>query len=336
MEEATKYFYELTPERMLDAVEEIGVRCTGRSLALNSLENRVYEIEIEVEDEEQLESRYDKFRVAKFYRPGRWTEAQIIEEHEFIFDLVKQEIPAVAPLKFPDGSTLRRLPEMDIFYAVFLKKAGRTLDELKKDQLERLGRLIARLHNVGAKKEFKHRRVLDQVSFGLDSLEFLEKEELILPDYRERYSELVRTICEIAAERLKPFGTQRTHGDLHWGNILWIEQEPFFVDFDDSIRAPVVQDLWLVVPGRDAEALQQRQLLLAGYEQMREFDYRQLDLIEVLRSLRMIHFTAWIGRRQADPAFRNVFSSFGTLEYWNEQISTLAEQVSLIQQGEIF
>ncbi|MCB0322697.1 MAG: serine/threonine protein kinase [Bdellovibrionales bacterium] len=329
----TKYFYELTPDRILDAVEAFGFRCTGRSIALNSMENRVYEVEIEVAQEAELKSPSERFRIVKFYRPGRWTREQIAEEHQFLLDLVELEIPVVAPVQFGDGETVLKVPGAEIWCAVFPKVGGRNPDELRTEQLPLVGRLLARLHACGAVREAPHRIELTPETYGRQSLQFLLERGALPSSLEKRYHNAVETICDVSEPLFAEATLQRIHGDCHLGNLLWGEYGPFWVDFDDMVRGPCVQDLWLIVPGRDDDARRQLDTLLDAYEQMRSFDYRSLRLIEPLRSLRMIHFSAWIAKRFDDPAFQRAFGDFGTERYWMEQVRHLEEQVEVIEQS---
>lgn len=328
--EETKYFYELTPERILDAVETFGFRCTGRCIALNSMENRVYEVEIEVDDESKLRSPSERFRIVKFYRPGRWSKAQILEEHQFLLDLAELEIPVVAPEVFDGKQTLFELPDCQILAAVFPKIGGRNPDELQDEQLPLVGRLLARLHNAGSIKQAPHRIRLHTETYGIQSLDYLLESETLPAHLEQTYIDLVEELCETVEPWFDEAEVQRIHGDCHLGNLLWGTYGPFWVDFDDMVRGPCVQDLWLIIPGRDEYAQRQLDILLEAYEQMRPFDYESLKLIEALRALRMIHFDGWIARRWSDPAFPKAFPEYGTDKYWNEQIRQLNEQCDLL------
>jgi len=327
----TQYFFELTPDRILDAVESVGIRCTGRSLALNSMENRVYEVEVEVEDRSRLKSPSEAFRIVKFYRPGRWSAAQIQEEHQFLVDLQENEIPVVAPLPFADGSTLKKIPDANIWYTVFPKIGGRSPEELDREQLERVGRLLARLHNVGAVRTATHRVAINPDTYGRSNLQYLLEHRMIPAEIEGAYADVVKQICDFSEPWFVEAESQRIHGDCHFGNLLWGPSGPFWVDFDDMVRGPCVQDVWLIMPGRDEYAREQLGIMLDAYDQMRPFDRRTLRLIEPLRALRFVHFSAWIARRWADPAFPRVFSHFGTQRYWQEQLQDLQEQLRLIQ-----
>jgi len=318
-------FFSLTPERVLDAVESLGLRCTGFCMALNSYENRVYEVEVEMEDSRPPQNR----RVVKFYRPGRWTREQILEEHAFIYDLLEYEIPAVAPVRFEDGSTLRACPSSGIFYTVFPKVGGRSPDELAEDRLRRLGRLLGRMHGAGAAKKAVHRLRLGADTYGRSELDFLLNGNWIIPDFVSRYRAAAESIIAVAGPMLANAPFQRLHGDCHFGNILWNDDGPFFVDFDDMLSGPPVQDIWLVLPGRGMDAVGALGALLAGYEEMRSFDRSTLALIEPLRGLRMIRYGAWIARRWDDPSFPRAFPEFGSHRYWSEETEALERQSRL-------
>lgn len=335
-EAATQFFYELTPERILRSVEAAGLRCTGRCLALNSMENRVYEVEIEVEDEASVKSRFELFRVVKFYRPGRWSEEQILEEHEILLDAVRADLPVAAPIHFDDGTTLRKVENSNIWCAVFPKIGGRSPDELRDEELERLGRLLARMHTMGKSKPFRHRLTLTPESYGIANLRFLYDQGFLPQELRDAYKQVAESICAMVLPWFKAVDYQRVHGDLHFGNILWAQEGPCLLDFDDCVSGPCVQDLWLVLPGRDEESRRQLQIMLAAYESMRSFDRASLRLIEPLRALRFMHYSAWIARRWEDPAFKRTFPHFGSPGYWNEQLSDLREQLMVIQEGGSF
>lgn len=321
---ATQFFFQLTPERVLEAVEQLGTRCTGRVLALNSMENRVYEVELDI-DPDPNGGRWDTFRVVKFYRPGRWSRAQIQEEHSFLMECEKGEIPVVAPIQFPDGATIKEVPGSGIYFAVFPKVGGRILDEMSQEEFRRIGRLIGRMHGVGAQARFQHRPHLTCETYGFANLEFLRREKLIPPTVEGHYIGVAERILKAAEPWFKETGTQRLHGDCHIGNILWSGQGCAIVDFDDCLEGPCVQDIWLLTPGRDPENTRNREWLLEGYEMMRAFDRSSLRLVEPLRALRMIHFTTWIAKRFEDPAFKRVFVDYGSQQYWREQLVALQE-----------
>lgn len=333
LQKETQYFFELTPERILNSVERSGVRCTGRVLQLNSMENRVFEIEIEVEDDSLPLSASERFLIAKFYRPGRWSEEQILAEHAFLCELRDEELPVIAPVAFADGKTLHRDPELGIFYALFPKRGGRLSDELSEEQLQILGRLLARVHLVGARKPAAARLTMNPTVFGLENLQVILAANALPPEVRERYERAVNRLCQNIDPLFTGVPLQRIHGDCHLGNILWGSAGPALVDFDDMVMGPCVQDLWLIVPGRDEYARNQRLTLISAYEDFRAFDWSWVRLIEPLRALRYIHFSAWITKRWEDPAFKRVFVNFGTSRYWEEQVRDLEEQLALIAEA---
>lgn len=316
----TQFFYELGPEEVLAALERVGLATTGRCLTLNSMENRVYEIELEE----------DAPIVVKFYRPGRWSEAQIREEHQFLSDLIEAEIGVIAPLNL-SGETLFYDQHTKLWFALFPKRGGRHPDEMNEEQLLIAGRLLARLHNVGSMRKFAHRLTLSPKTYGLSGLEVI-KELNVVPEYlRTSFFERATHLIESITPLFNETPLIRIHGDCHWGNIIWREGEgPYLLDFDDVVMGPAVQDIWLCLPGRDEESKQKRQILLSGYEEFRDFSYRELKLIEPLRALRYIHFAAWLSKRADDPAFKEAFPHFRENGYWETLLSDLAVQEQLI------
>lgn len=325
--EKTKFFYELTPDIILNTAEKHGFTCTGRCNALNSMENRVYEIEID----SNSDIRAEHFIIMKFYRPGRWTKEQIQEEHDFIFGLQEVDIPGVAPVK-TDGVSVFELDfkdaDLKIYYSIFPKIMGRNPQELIEEQLSIVGRLLARMHNVGQEISAKHRIKLTPQTYGEQSLSHIQN---VIPDnVRDRYLDLAEEICDISTELFQKYPSQLVHGDCHFGNLILSDQGFYWVDFDDCVIAPPVQDLWLLFPSRDEYSQDQLETLIKAYEEMRPFNWDSLELIESLRALRMIHFTAWISKRWDDPAFKKAFVEFGTPKYWNEQIFLLHEQLEFI------
>ncbi len=327
----TQFFFQLTPDIILDAVNKIGFIDSRRCLTLNSMENRVFEVEIE--NQNDFKELKNPYIIAKFYRPGRWSKEQILEEHGFLLELVKNEIPVIAPLVI-DGQTLFKLEDHDIFYTVFPKKGGRAPDEMNEEQLEILGRMLARLHNIGETKTAKHRLKIDPVSFGTQNLNFLLENKIIPMHIETIYKDLVENICKISTPLFDKIKNIRIHGDCHWGNIISREQEGlFFIDFDDMLTGPAIQDIWLITPGNDEYAKENRNILLGAYESMRDFDNKELKLVEPLRALRFIHFSAWIAKRWDDPAFKNAFAHFDSPEYWDVQVNDLKNQTLLIEQS---
>lgn len=320
-------FAGLTPERVLDALDSVlipaGSRTDGRLLALNSYENRVYQAGIE--DGAPI--------VAKFYRPQRWSNDAILEEHTFVAELAAREIPAVPPLAF-DGRTLH---EFDGFrFAIFERRGGRAPELDRRDTLEWLGRFIGRIHAVGATKPYAARPTLDLRTFGYEPRDFLMSHDFVPDDVRPAYEAAVALALEgveRAYERAGDVRMLRAHGDCHPSNVLWTDAGPHFVDFDDSRMAPAGQDLWLLLPGDRPGASRALTDLLAGYEDFCEFDPRELHLIEALRTLRLIHYAAWLARRWDDPAFPAAFPWFNTHRYWEARVLELREQIGAMQEG---
>lgn len=321
----TQFFFNLTPENILNAIEHIGFKVTGRCLSLNSMENRVYEVEIDIADEDVLVPS-DRFVIAKFYRPGRWTREQILDEHNFLLDLKENEIPVIAPIKI-NKETLFIDDQTKLFYCLFPKRGGRIPQEMDDEQLEITGRLLARIHNVGSIKKAEHRISLNPTSFGINNLKFILDQKIIPHHIESTYQSLVEEICTIAEPLFGKVEKIRIHGDCHWGNLIVRDEEISFIDFDDMLMGPPVQDIWLVTPGKDAENTRQRNILLDAYETMRSFDYSSLKLVEVLRAFRYIHFSAWIAKRWDDPSFKNAFAHFEDPNYWEIQTNDLKVQL---------
>ena len=327
----------LTPDVVLDALASVGLHGDGRLMALSSYENRVYQAVLE-----------DGSRVvAKFYRPGRWSRTQILEEHAFALELERAEVPAVAPLVLA-GSSLHAHAGFD--FSVSPWRGGRQpeLDDL--ETLEWIGRFLARLHNVGAARPFQHRPALDLATFGREPRDWLLTHGAIAPEHAGAW----RQACDDALELIatcasftptegrfdpKSVALLRLHGDCHPGNILWTPVDtpagggPHFVDLDDARTGPAVQDVWMLLSGDRRQRTQQLSALLDGYEQLREFDRRELILIEPLRTLRLIHYSAWLARRFAgDPIFAINFPWFGTPDYWRGHVDVLREQIEAMRE----
>jgi Ser/Thr protein kinase RdoA (MazF antagonist) len=238
----------------------------------------------------------------------------------------------IAPIAFPDGKTLRE--QNGIRFAIFPRVGGRAPDELSDEQLVRIGRLLGRIHNVAAKKPAPHRLEINVENYGKRNLEFLLSGNWIPLEYMKSYERAALEIFGLVEPLFENAATHRLHGDCHLGNLLWDPVSgPFFLDFDDMVRGPAVQDLWLLIPGRDADAIRSRAVLLEGYEEMRAFDHTSLRLIEPLRALRFIHYTAWIAKRWEDPAFPLAFPQFGTSRYWADETRDLEEQLRLIREN---
>ncbi|HSO05613.1 MAG TPA: serine/threonine protein kinase [Pelomicrobium sp.] len=312
----------LTPDRVLDALESVGLAADGRLLALNSYENRVYQVG--VEDAAPV--------VAKFYRPARWSDDAILEEHAFTAELAAREIPVVAPLAI-DGRTLHA--HAGFRFAVYPRHGGRAPELDDPDTLEWLGRFIGRIHAVGSVAAFLHRPRLDVASFGDEPLAFLLDGDWLPADLRAAYAAIATQALDgvrAAFDRAGDVAPIRLHGDCHAGNVLWTEDGPHFVDFDDARMGPAVQDLWMLLSGDRAEMTRQLADVLAGYEDFHAFDARELQLVEALRTLRLIHYSAWLARRWNDPAFPATFPWFGSQRYWQDQVLTLREQVAAMQE----
>lgn len=310
-------YSDLDPELILDAVETVGVVPDGHLLALNSYENRVYQIGV---DE-------DAPVVAKFYRPGRWSDEAILEEHRFTLELADHEIPAVAPMVL-EGGTLHR--HRGYRFAVFPRVGGRAPELEGESTLLWIGRLMGRLHAVGASAVFRHRERLTVERFGYDPVRRV-LDSPMLPDhllepYRETTGELLRAV-EAAFERAGSVRELRIHGDCHPGNLLWGRDGPLFVDLDDCLTGPAVQDLWMLLSGERDARTAQLAAVLEGYRQFEAFDPRELHLVEALRALRMLHHAGWIIHRWQDPAFPPAFPWVGEVRWWEEHVQALAEQV---------
>ncbi len=313
----------LDPDLILSAVEQAGYRTNGRLQALNSYENRVYQIGLE--DEPPL--------VAKFYRPGRWSAAAILEEHAFLFELDEQEIPVVAPLRNAAGESLLQIP--GFLFCLYPRRGGRSLDISETQHRQTVGRLLGRVHACGAAGQFSVRPRVCREDYVDHSVEFL-RHAAFIPDYlKEPYhsvtEELIRQMQRME-QSLGPMRLIRLHGDCHPGNILWTEQGPLLVDFDDARTGPAVQDLWMLLSGTRDEMQGQWEELLEAYSEFYRFDRTEIHWIEVLRAFRMIHYAAWLAKRWDDPAFPACFTWFNTPRYWEEHILTLKEQLSLIQE----
>jgi Ser/Thr protein kinase RdoA (MazF antagonist) len=312
---------------VLDALESVGLRGDGRMLALNSYENRVYRVSIE--DGAPC--------VAKFYRPERWSEAQILEEHAFVRELALREIPVVAPILFAQQGTLPAFAGYR--FAVYPLCGGREPDLDRRDTRVWLGRYIGRIHAVGGGSAFGARPALDIASFGEEPRDWLLAHGFIPSDLVDAYASVTaQALAGVRAcfERAGAVPRLRLHGDCHAGNILWMADGamagPHFVDFDDSRTGPAVQDLWMLISGDRGEMSQQLADLLDGYEDFAAFDRRELYLVEALRTLRLIHYAGWLARRWDDPAFPAAFPWFNTQRYWQDRILELREQIALMDE----
>lgn len=321
----------LTPHAVLDALDAVGLRGDGRILQLNSYENRVFQVTLE-------DGRYV---VAKFYRAARWTDAQILEEHDFAVALAAAEIPVVAPLALQaqDGDT-RVLGEHATLghhggwrFAVSPRCAGRPPELEDDDALGWIGRFLARIHQVGQAQPFQHRPRLDSTAPARAAVAWLVEQDLMPSGTEAGWHRMALRALDIADtlfERAAGWQPLRLHGDCHVGNLLW-RDGPHFVDLDDTLTGPSVQDLWMLLGGERAEQTTQLTALVEGYEQLRDFDRRELPLIEALRTLRILQHSAWIARRWQDPAFPIAFPSFESPAYWSQQTTLLAEQLETME-----
>lgn len=313
----------LSPDCVLDALDSIGLRGDGRLLALNSYENRVYQVGIED----------DKPLVVKFYRPGRWSDEAILEEHQFTHELLAAEIPVVPPLAL-HGSTLHQFGGFR--FAVFTRHGGRAPELGDPAILEWTGRYIGRIHAVGATRPFAHRPALDIDTFGTEPCAFLQDNDFIPLDLKASYAAIAQQALDGVRrcyDRAGELPSLRLHGDCHGGNVLWTDAGPHFVDFDDARMGPAIQDLWMMLSGDRGEQVRQMSDILAGYEDFADFNPRQMHLVEALRTLRLIHYSAWLARRWDDPAFPAAFPWFNTQRYWQDRILELREQVALMDEA---
>ena len=320
-------FSGLTPDCVLDAMCSAGFPCDGRLLSLNSYENRVYQLGID-----------DGLPVvAKFYRPKRWSDAAIMEEHAFVSELNASEIPVVPALLDANGHSLHNY--MGYRFSVFPRQGGRAPELDAPKTREWLGRFIGRIHAVGALRTYQHRPTLNLQTFGANPVHFLLTNDFIPPDLLAAYKSATTMLLEGVAtcyDRAGVISPIRLHGDCHMGNVLWTETGehpgPHFVDFDDSRMGPAIQDLWMLLSGTRSEMTSQLCDILIGYEDFVDFDPRQLHLIEALRSLRLVHYSAWLAQRWDDPAFKQAFPWFNSQRYWQDRIIELREQIALMDE----
>ena len=312
----------LTPECLLDAVETTGLRCDGRLTALNSYENRVYQVWLD--SGESI--------VAKFYRPQRWSRDAIAEEHAFALELAQAELPVVAPLVF-NGQTVHA--HAGFLLALYPRQGGRTPEFEDEDTLRWLGRFIARIHAIGDLDEFQHRPQIGWEEFGETPVRYVLDHDFVPPDLRAAYETTVLDVLARVKNRWQDagrFGTLRLHGDCHAGNILWTDAGPHFVDLDDARMGPAVQDIWMWLSGHREAQQQQLAAIVSGYREFYDFNPVELALIEPLRTLRMVHYAGWLARRWSDPAFPQSFPYFNTQHYWQDHILALREQAAALDE----
>ena len=323
MPEELKHDYtDLIPEAILSAIESIGYETSGRMLALNSYENRVYRCELEG----------GGAVVGKFYRPDRWSDAAIGEEHRFAFELLEQEIPVVAPILI-DGESL--FEHQGYRFSVYPLRGGRWPDLETRDDMNWMGRFIARIHNVGRTSSFKHRHQIEIKRMGIEPADYLQANGFIPSHLEVAYQTLADDLLKAiksAFDRCGKYQDIRLHGDCHRSNVLWTDDGPHFVDLDDCCNGPAIQDLWMLLSGERQEMTEQLCDLLEGYEEFASLELNELHLIEALRSLRMMHYAAWLAKRWHDPAFPLAFPWFNSNQYWEEHVLELREQLSRLNE----
>tara|TARA_A100001391_G_scaffold179332_1_gene144264 strand:- start:3854 stop:4846 length:993 start_codon:yes stop_codon:yes gene_type:complete len=325
MENRSKHpFAELSPDIVIDAVESSGLISDARILALNSYENRVYQVGIE--DDVPV--------IVKFYRPGRWSSAQILEEHDFSHELAELEIPVVPPNRNQDGKSL--LEYAGFRFAVFQRKGGHAPELDNLENLKVLGRFLGRLHQVGAFRPFQTRNTLSIELFAEQSSQYLLEQNFLPNELRQAYESLTRDLIQrmyqIKGEISEP-RLLRIHGDCHVGNVLWRDETPHFVDLDDCMTAPAMQDLWMLMSGSREQRMRQLSKLIEGYDEFYHFNPAELMLMETFRTLRLMNYSAWLARRWDDPAFPMNFTWFNTERYWAGHILELREQLSALDEA---
>jgi Ser/Thr protein kinase RdoA (MazF antagonist) len=319
-------FANLSPDLIVDAVESAGFPSDGRVLALGSYENRVFQVG--VEDADPV--------VVKFYRPGRWSDLAIAEEHAFARELAAAEIPVIAPFELPRGGELGEGP-VPVFggfrFAVYPRRGGQWPELGNADDRQWIGRFLGRIHAVGAARRFEHRARLSPEAMGRASVEFLLGGDFIADYIAHRYEQVTGELLELVEARFAGVGTLRylrIHGDCHRNNVLWTDAGPHFVDLDDCMMGPAIQDLWMLLAGRPEEMRAQLGDIVEGYSQFADFDPVETTLIEPLRALRMVHYAAWLARRWHDPAFPRAFPWFGEARYWERHVAELEEQLGTL------
>ncbi|WP_223787123.1 serine/threonine protein kinase [Marinicella meishanensis] len=311
-------FDDLNPELILDAIQNRGLAVDGRVNALNSYENRVYQIGIQ--DQPPV--------IAKFYRPQRWSQAQIQEEHDFCQAIKRHDIPVVTPMQDAQGSSL--YTHAGFCFSLFRQQGGHALELDQPQHLAIMGRTLARLHRIGAVEPFAHRPPLNAQTFGHDCMQFVA-DQFIPMEHQKTYQQLATQILPLIETALSGAQTIRVHGDLHVGNILLRDEVPHLVDFDDARQAPAIQDIWMLLSGEPDEQQAQLDTIIAAYQEFRDFPFHELPMIESLRTLRLIHHTAWLARRWDDPAFPPAFPWFDTPSYWHQHLQDLNHQLAALQ-----
>jgi Ser/Thr protein kinase RdoA (MazF antagonist) len=325
----TEFFTGLTPQMIDQAILQMKLRPIGQVLALNSLENRVYEVEIAEQINSELPCRSDRV-VVKFYRPGRWNKESILAEHHFLQTLEHYEVPVLTPLEV-DGQTLHQLKESGLFFSIYPRISGRLKDELNDVETEQIGRLVGRVHNIGRELKLKQRPLFNTQNFIEAHINHIQKAQISVGSLIDHYLLSIKHILPVINNIIAPLKSQAIHGDLHRGNILWTNQGPWLLDFDDCLMGPIEQDLWLLFPGRDQESLKQRSDFIESYNFMTKSNvYLSSKVIEALRTIRMIHFNGWISLRYHDPIFKTAYAHFDTHNYWEQAVLDLKEQLSIL------
>jgi len=310
----------LTPDAILDAIESEGYICDGHIYPLNSYENRVYQVGIEEA----------KPLIAKFYRPHRWSRDQIQEEHNFCLELQAAELPVVPPIKTANNNTVRQHEKF--YFSLFERKGGYPLETDNIDNLTIMGRFLGRMHLLGQTRPFKYRTEITTQSYGTNNAQFILKHKFVPIDLESQYKDLTLALIDTIQLLFTntPYQAIRLHGDCHASNVLWRDNRPHFVDFDDTITGPAIQDLWMLLSGNTQQQQLQMNAILTGYQQFRHFNQHELSLIEALRTLRMMHYAAWLAKRWNDPAFVRTFTWFNTYNYWKEHINDLQLQLAAL------
>ena len=313
---------QLTPDTVLDSIESVGFLSDACIMALNSYENRVYQVGIDESDP----------IIAKFYRPGRWTKEQILEEHQFSQDLKTMEIPVVAPLINKSGNSLHEFK--GFLFALFPRQGGHAPELDNLDNLLILGRTLGRMHKLGSVNNFQHRPAINLQRYGIDNIKYLLENDFIPASLVEAYQTLTQDLIQRLSSISQQYSPKniRVHGDCHGGNILWRDNAPHFVDFDDTCMAPAIQDLWMLLSGDRQDQTIQMAEVLEGYTEFMEFNPLELNLVEYFRTLRLLNYSGWLAKRWNDPAFPKAFTWFNTERYWAEQILELREQLAALNE----
>lgn len=314
----TEFFFHLSPEKVLDALERAGLQPAGQCMILNSMENRVYQVVLET----------GETVVAKFYRPGRWGKEQIQEEHDLLFLLKKEEVPVCEPLVFDNGSSIAVAE--GIYFSAWPLTGGREPAELTEEQLQMLGRLLGRMHSIAATKPFQYRTSFNEDQVLMAGWQNIKDSELLPGPMTKDYQSLVTKIYDKYQQLAVEVPVQPIHGDCHLGNIIQQGEKFLLLDFDDCCTGPVVQDLWMLLQYTGAGSARELQCILDGYRQFADFSDHWIQLIEACRAIRMVHYSGWVSKRWSDPAFKSALPHFGAEQYWLDELELLRKQVTLL------